>query len=481
MWNSISAGLFVVLHRFLNALWTTRSECEQREREDKFERRLDVGCGRFVILMLLLVASLPFVSDATAADALEKLNADRLEAVRQAVNSLREQRVVIPRNGPFQEHRANLHVHSHWSHDSQGTIDEIVAAARAIGTSVLMFTEHPADHYDFFLQGHQGTKDGVLLIPGAEMKGFLAWPTMSLRGVTPASPQELADLIRGRDGQLFVSHLEERMDWQIEGVTGMEIYNTHADFKEEKRLVSALKNPFRMLQLTDLFRRYPQESFAALQKYPTDYLSRWDELCRIAPHTGVSANDAHQNIGVSVRWIEGDKCRLEGPTGESLIELDLAAVPDGQKLKQGRQPGEILLSLFLDRYETSLQHVATHLLLTELSESAVRECLDAGRAFVAFDWIADSIGFDFVAVSDTERHPMGSQTTLSPGMTIEAHAPLPVKWKLIRNGEVVSESHGRAISVEIHQPGVYRTEAWLDVAEVPTIWILSNPIYVSPR
>ena len=114
-----------------------------------------------------------------------------------------------------------------------------------------MFTEHPADHYDFFVDGNQGLKDGVLMIPGAEMQGFLAYPKMSLRGVTPSSPQELSDLICGRDGQIFVSHLEERMDWQIQGVTGVEIYNTHADFKDETNMMAALKNPFRMLQMAE--------------------------------------------------------------------------------------------------------------------------------------------------------------------------------------------------------------------------------------
>ena len=114
------------------------------------------------------------------------------------------------------------------------------------------------------------------MIPGAEMQGFLAYPKMSLRGVTTSSPQELSDLISGRDGQIFVSHLEERMDWQIQGVTGVEIYNTHADFKDETNMLAALKNPFRMLQMAGLIKTYPQDSFAALQNYPADYLTRWD-------------------------------------------------------------------------------------------------------------------------------------------------------------------------------------------------------------
>lgn len=414
-------------------------------------------------------------------DGLEKLKADRLEAVRVSIESLRSQRVEIPRTDGYQEHRANLHVHSHWSHDSVGTIEEIVAAAKQTGTSVVMFTEHPADHYDFFVDGHRGLREGVLLIPGAEMNGFLAYPTFSLRGVTPKSPQELSDLILGRNGQAFVSHPEERMDWEIQGVTGMEIYNTHADFKDEKNMISALKNPFRMIQLSELIRKYPQECFAALQNYPADYLKRWDELCLKAPHTGVSANDAHQNVGFLIRWTEGEKGQLEDALGEKLIDMDLGFLPDSENLRKDKKPGDPIFSMYLDRYENSLRHVATHLLLKEHSEPSVRECLEAGRAFVAFDWMADSTGFDFYSTTMTTRHTMGSEFEFAEPLQLQAIAPLPVHWKLFRNGAVVAESDGREATFAANTDGVYRCEAWLEIAGEPMLWILSNPIYVRPK
>ena len=431
--------------------------------------------------LTLACCLLAILGSAAFADGLEKLKAERLEAVRLSVESLRQQRVDVPRTDGYQEHRANLHVHSHWSHDSVGTIEEIVAAAKRTGTSVVMFSEHPADHYDFFVDGHRGLRDGVLLIPGAEMNGFLAYPTFSLRGVTPTSPQELSDLILGRDGQAFVCHPEERMDWEIQGVTGMEIYNTHADFKDEKNMISALKNPFRMIQLSELIRKYPQECFAALQNYPADYLKRWDELCLKAPHTGVSANDAHQNVGFVIRWTEGEKGQLEDALGEKLIEMDLAFLPDSENLRKDKKPGDPIFSMYLDRYENSLRHVATHLLLKEQSEQSVRECLEAGRAFVAFDWMADSTGFDFYGESSAGRHEMGSELQFAEPLQLHTIAPLPVHWKLFRNGTVVAESDGREASFAANSDGVYRCEAWLEIAGEPMLWILSNPIYVRPE
>ena len=435
-----------------------------------------VSMSRVLAWAVTVAFMLPAV---VSADALEKLTAERLTAIRESVARLQELREEMPRTGPYQEHRANLHVHSHWSHDSIGTIDEIIAAAQATGTTVLMFSEHPADSYDFFIDGHQGLKNGVLLIPGAEMQGFLAYPRMSVRGVTPKSPQELSDLVRGRDGQIFVSHLEERMDWRIEGVTGVEIYNTHADFKDEKSLIAALKNPFRMFPLAELIRKYPQECFAALQNYPADYLKRWDELCATAPHTGVSANDAHQNVGFAIRWIEGTNGRLEDALGEKLLDLDLSILPDGDAMMKDRNPGDIVFSMHLDRYENSLRHVGTHLLLTELSDAAVRECLDSGRAFVAFDWITDSRGFDFAATLDGSRYEMGSQPKYSRSMKLFGAATIPVRWRVIKNGVTVSESEGRTLDYAVDSAGIFRCEAWLTVANEETLWILSNPIYIT--
>jgi len=111
------------------------------------------------------------------ADALAKLKPDKLEAVHQAIQSLRADWRSLPREGSYREYRVNLHVHSSLSHDSRGSIEEIVSAAKSCGTNILMFTEHPSDKHDYFKDGHHGMKEGVLLIPGAETGGFLIFPT----------------------------------------------------------------------------------------------------------------------------------------------------------------------------------------------------------------------------------------------------------------------------------------------------------------
>ena len=63
-----------------------------------------------------------------------------------------------------------------------GPVEEIVAAAKATGTSVLMFTEHSSDDYDPPVNGHRGMHDGVLLIPGVETKRIPRLPRSELEG-----------------------------------------------------------------------------------------------------------------------------------------------------------------------------------------------------------------------------------------------------------------------------------------------------------
>lgn len=418
-----------------------------------------------------------------AQDLTKQINAERLEQLHVAIEKLAaERRALEPRSGPYREVRANLHVHSLLSHDSRGKIEDIIAAAKAARTEVLMFTEHPSDKADFFLDGHSGLRDGVLLIPGAEMKGFLVYPTESLKPFQDAEREELCRIVRNRDGLVFLSHLEERMDWQIPGLTGVEIYNTHADYKKQKRIAEAMRNPLWFLQMADLVRRYPQESLSALQTYPDDYLKRWDELCKIAPHTGVAANDAHENVGIRLRLAADNQVAVEDALGEEVIKLNRLIVAPLLNIPKDATVGTELFRLQLDKYENSLRHVGTHLLVKELSRESVWDALSAGRAFVAFDWIADSSGFDASVISpDTpERYEIGSRMRWKQNMKIEARSPLPCTWRLMRSGEEVTVGQGKQFEYELKEPGIYRIESRLQVAGEERIWVLINPFYIEP-
>ena len=410
------------------------------------------------------------------ADALDRMTAEKLAAVRASVAEWAKKRQEVARPGPWKEYRANLHVHSAFSHDSRGKIEDIVASAKKAGTQVLMFTEHPAAHYDFVKDGHQGMRDGVLMVAGAEEVGLLAYP---LAPVPKAgSTLEMAALVKRTGGLNFLAHLEERMDVESPDLTGVEIYNIHALFKEQKRLVSQMKNPIWLANAAKMINQYPQEAYSTLHDYPANYLKRFDALCQKRPHTGVSANDAHQNIGLVLRLKENNKVQVEDALGGKLLEIDRLVAGAVAKIPADAKPGDVVLRLQLDRYENALRHAATHLLMEGQTREQVWEALEKGRAFVGFDWMADSTGFQLEVQEGDKRHAMGSRLKLEPGIRLAGKAPLAGEWKIARNGMVVHEGTGRAMEMELKEPGVYRAEVWLEIAGEKRVWILSNPIYV---
>ena len=426
-----------------------------------------------------IVAAAMMAGDPVGAeDAIDRLSLERVAAVHAAVEALAAARTEVDREGSLQEYRCNLHVHSAFSHDSRGKIEEIVAAAKRAGTDALLFTEHPAPHYDFVTDGHSGLVDGVLLVPGAETKGMLVYPRASVPEHDALQPQDLVRRVRAGDGLTFLSHLEERMDWELDGLTGCEIYNTHADAKEETRLYAMMKNPLWLVQAKKVLDAHPQEALAAIFDPPSDYLRRFDELCARYPHTGVSANDAHENVGLRITLLDGGKVRVADALDEELTVLDRAVVAAFTPIPEDAKPGDLVFSLQLDPYEQSLRHVGTHVLATELSRDAIGEGLAKGRAFVAFDWIADARGFDFHAEDGSGRLEMGSHVALSGSPVLRGRAPLPGHWKVFNKGELVHEADGDAFESAVESPGHHRVELWLDVAGRSLPWILSNPIYV---
>jgi hypothetical protein len=415
---------------------------------------------------------------AVADDAFDRLTASRLERIAAARAELAAARRTLDRPGELREYRVNLHVHSALSHDSRGTVEEIVAAAKAVGTDALLFTEHPSAAFDFVADGHAGVRDGVLLVPGAETQGLLLFPRERVPEHATLAPQDLVRRVRQRGGLAFLSHPEERLDWRLDGLTGCEIYNTHADFKEEKRLFAALKNPLWLVQVAPLVRTWPQEAFSALQDEPVLYLRHWDELSRRAPHVGVSANDAHRNVGLVVRLTDDGRARVADALDEELLVLDAAVVRGVLPVPESARAGDELFRLQLDPYESSLRHVGTHVLAGELSRDAIFAALEAGRAFVAFDWIADATGFDCVLLDGGARHELGSRVAAAPGARLVARAPLPARWRVVCDGTVVHEAEGGELDWPVAGSGTFRVEAWLDVAGERLPWILANAITV---
>lgn len=434
---------------------------------------------RAPLLMLALGCLLGRPLESAKADALARMKADRLRATQESVERLQAERKEVALATGYDDVRAVIHVHSHWSHDSRGQLDEILPAAKQCGIRVIMFTEHPAPHYDYFRDGHQGIKDGVLCIPGAETGGFLAFPRRSVQGETTDGPQAFSSLVTDGGGLTFTSHVEERRTWDIEGMTGTEIYNIHADLFDEKPLMARIKNPLGLLALVSSIEKYPQVLFAAIQDYPADYLKYWDDLCLKRRLTAVAANDAHHNQHIRATVTDEGKVQVLDGLGEEVALLDPEKLGVLKGLVDNKKPGDSVLDVDLDPYVRSFRHVSTHLLMHDVSQDAVWEALRAGRTYVGFDWICDPTGFVFqVQTGEDQPQTIGAETPFAPGLTARVAAPLAGKVRLMRHGEEVAVQQGADVTFSLDQPGVYRAEVWLDLADESRPWILSGPIYV---
>jgi len=134
-----------------------------------------------------------------------------------------------------------------------------------------------------------------------------------------------------------------------------------------------------------------------------------------------------------------------------------------------------------DAYTAAFRHATTHILATELTESAIRASLAAGRAYVAHDWLCDPSGVAFFAQSYFGLFEMGDTVVhngLTGGVTIAARLPVPASIRLLRDNVVVSEAKDWKLEYIVRDPGAYRIEAMLTIDGEERPWIFTNPIRV---
>src|SRR5690349_16698714 len=81
-------------------------------------------------LTLGLLILLPQVA---GADAVERMSLEKLRATHERIEALKKARHPVTLVSGYDDVRTLLHVHSAFSHDSRGTLDEILAAAKETG------------------------------------------------------------------------------------------------------------------------------------------------------------------------------------------------------------------------------------------------------------------------------------------------------------------------------------------------------------
>ncbi|HUP22663.1 MAG TPA: histidinol phosphatase [Thermoanaerobaculia bacterium] len=432
-----------------------------------------------------LPQSAPGASLGRTRTTVERLSIDRLRAVHRDVQRLQARRRELPSPRGVLDLRAVFHAHAGDSDHTGGAPDELLAEAKRAGVRVVFLSDHHRPPRDF-MDSWRGLRDGVLFVPGSEWRGFLLHPESSIEGSMDAPESDLLAAAGAGLGIVFLSHLEERTDHALEGVHGIEIYNRHADALDDgesmRALLGWMTDPDGAMHLRRALELYPREVFASQWDYPTLYLAKWDRDAQHRHVVGVAAADCHHNQVLLVKKVDSATARVGTvvDSDEEMRVVTIAQRPRLAELLRPHAPGEVVARFDFDPYHVALLDSSTHILAPALTESAIREAVLAGRIYVSHDWIADPTGFRFVAHAERRAQvfTMGDQVPFEAKIRLEAELPLEAELRLLRDGEEVATKRGDRWTYDVKQPGVYRLEAWLEIAGERRVWIYSNPIWI---
>lgn len=354
------------------------------------------------------------------------------------------------------EYAGNLHIHTPYS-DGTDYHADIAKAAQRAGLDFIIVTDH--NMYVQGVEGYYGDEQNgyVLLLVGQEIHDRTRLPQVNHCLVYNTgrelcqhahSPQHLLDTVSQHNGLSFLAHPHDVqipflgplsdgiaipwVDWDIQGFTGLEIWNYMSGWKE------TLPNA-----KTALSRASRPEEFVIGPNPKT--LAKWDELLAQGLHVvGIGNADAHGT------WLH------VGPIKRRIFAYDFLF--------------ECINTHILTPYawEGNSDH----------DQTLIYNALRNGHAFVAYDLIGNSRGFRFSAQGRDQQTIMGGSIPLGEGVTLQIKAPLAGTIKLIRHGEVLIEQEGDTLTYTASQTGAYRAEIWRDFKGQARCWILSNPIYI---
>lgn len=364
-----------------------------------------------VIFVVLLLSQAPF--------ACRRYKLRRLSTAIQQLNTQRTQQ----QTSGFTEYKGVVHVHSFLGGHSAGTFAEIISAAQANQLNFVIMTEHTEKDFDTAAMTLQGVHGGVLFINGNEVSAENGDRSLVLPGDVS-----------------IAAYPEEFKNWDTSHINGVEVYNVFTNARRANPVVA-------FFDVLWSQRSYPDLIFALYFQRPDEGLKKWDQALARARLTATGGNDAHANIGVSLK----------------------------------DSSGKTLLGIQLDPYATSFRLVRLHVLIDQgkaLDATSLMEAVRGGHCFIGFDFLGDASGFVFEAENAGERKIQGDEISLKPESRLRVRSPVPGRIVIFKDGAVwIDESGIASKEVAVTERGVYRAEISLpQLGNLP--WILSNPIYV---
>ncbi len=367
-----------------------------------------------------------------------------------------------------------LHAHSYWSHDSEGTLTRILPAARNTGVEFIFLTDHPRHNADTFPRGYSGYYDGLLIEPGSEKHGYCAWPLQPTIIDWTVDRDTVIKNVVSQGGMFFYAHSEEDHNWANPYYQGMEIYNIHTDTKDES-LFPAIVN---FLVSGEKFRHWALREIFDEQ---SAILALWDSLNMTRKIVGFSAVDAHENQNFRARYLEDGRVEWLGPNAKP-IDTSAVTIWNRWMLREPDDEGWIF-KLMVDTYESSFNHVTNYVFADTLSVPSLAEHIKQGHLFMAFNGLGDARGFMYCSRDATGgvNAILGDSIQVKEVSSLYAVSPLPGKFRLVRDGEMVEQS-----TIPVHEyewsgtvePGNYRIEVHIELAGKDVPWVYTNPIYV---
>ncbi len=330
--------------------------------------------------------------------------------------------------------RTAVHVHSKYSHDSDGSIRDIAKAARAAGVEVVFLTDHT--NREIFEDGPEGWVDGVFFVRGEEISksgSILAMGTHTSIDKDELSAQECIDAVLEQEGVAAIGHLDCTDPRPLRGYDAVSVRNLHADLKR----IPLFQYPGLLLDVLLYGNGRSNELFLHhLIRQRGPELSIWDELLAQRPVSAFAEVDAHQNVKI--------------------------------------------LGLQLDPYRRTLRLLHTFLLVPrDWTRDDLLGALRRGRSYIGFSVIADPTGFSFDGTTADGTFVLaGDELPWSAGLELRIVAPAPAQIVLVKDGRACARRSGRELSFACKEPGVYRAEVRVELAGHTYPWILSNPIYV---
>ncbi len=370
--------------------------------------------------------------------------------------------------------RGVMHAHSYLSHDSRGTLNDIIPAAKADGIDFVFLTDHPKGDIDTIPKGYKGYYEGVLIEPGSEKQGFDCWPLDSTIIDWRVDKDKIAKNIITKGGIIFYAHTEEPHNWSNPDFQGMEIYNFHTDTRDQ----SPVPVLFNMIVNGNKYRHWALREFFDEQ---TTILSRWDSLNMIRKIVGFSAVDSHENQNIRARYLQDGRVLWVGNNNHV---IDTTQVKFWHKwIFSDPDTSGWVFKLMVDTYLSGFNYITNYVLAEDLTARSLAEHMKKGHLFTAFKTLGDAKGFQYFAKNQNDSicAILGDSVKVAGAKTLVAVSPLPGQFRLIHDGKIVNvskEEKYEFISSRALEKGAYRIEIHLKLQGKLIPWLYSNPIYI---